>query len=284
MSINQSVAQLRAQGTAALAESPSPHLDSEVLLSYVLEKPREHLLAHPDASVGDDQARQFRTLIRQRSKYKPVAYLTHNKEFYNRPFYISECVHIPRPATEDLIDNIKTVINERFDGTIADIGTGSGCIAITLALEFPKAKIIASDISKDALKIAQHNAHDHGVDGRIAFLAGSLLEPLVDQIDIIAANLPYGWTQAVRSLGGKWTDDPETLAQPVIVYDGKTCGLGLIQELVRSLPKHLAANGHAFLEFDPRQAEKLSSLAKKSSYQHKMLKDTAGFERIIHIY
>lgn len=261
-----------------------PHLDSEVLLSYVIDKSREYILSHPNETVEEDKIKQFNDLVTRRVNHEPIAYLIQKKEFYGRNFYINENVHIPRPATEDLIDEIKQKIPNNFTGTIADIGTGSGIIAITLAFELPEAKIIATDVSDKALDIARQNASDLNVSNRITFLQGDLLSSLQNPVDIIAANLPYGWL-AIRSSSRSegWTQDKETLHQPKLVYDGGKDGLDLIKKLITQLPKYLTKNGQTFLEFDPRQSKLLKKILSKTSFDYNIIKDTENFDRILYL-
>ncbi|MBU2576068.1 peptide chain release factor N(5)-glutamine methyltransferase [Patescibacteria group bacterium] len=241
-------------------------LDSEIILAFILKKTREYLLTHPNHEISDKEESQFNAFMARRAKHEPVAYIINNKEFYTRDFYIDNRAHIPRPATEDMINAIKDKLPADFDGTIADIGTGSGCIAITLAHEFPNAKIIATDISQDALDVAQRNADTLEAAHRIKFVCGDLLEPFTEKADIIVANLPYGWKD-------NWTDDEEVFFQPKISYETSEHGLELINKLIADLPKHLAKKGQCFLEFDPREASKLSKAGE-------IIKDSAGLDRI----
>ena len=289
-----SIHTLLQSGNNKLQNLETPSLDVEVLLSFVLKKPREYLLAHGEDEVSPEQEQQFHALIAERAKHKPIAYLTKHKEFYGRDFYVDERVHIPRPATEDLIDYIKEKIPKNFSGTMADIGTGSGCIAITLALEFPNAKIIATDISEDALNVARQNALiyiseassrlAHKGQGfplsqprtRFAFCQGNLLEPIDKPVDIIISNPPYGWPEG-------WSNDPEVAEQPRVSYDGGADGLDIIKQLLNELPKHLAPSGQAFIKFDPRRKAEVVELLEQSPFSWKIKQDLAGWDRIVHL-
>ncbi|MEK7189175.1 MAG: HemK/PrmC family methyltransferase [Patescibacteria group bacterium] len=306
MTIGEALADARAK----LKRLETPDLDAEVLLAHVLKKPREFALTRPEQSLHDEQARAFDGLVARRAEREPVAYLIREKKFYGRRFYVDERVHIPKPSTEDLIDAIKRELPKQFDGVIADIGTGSGCIAVTLALEFPSARIIATDISDEALAVAEKNAEHHGrieaasppqatrpLMERIAFLIGSLGEPLHEPVDIIAANLPYGWRKG-------WTDDEEVVFQPEISYLGgadsdhpltpslikegesggrDALGLDAIAALMRQLHALLNKNGRAFLEFDPRQTERIKKLAAQCGVRCAIIKDLSGFDRVVRL-
>lgn len=278
-------------GSKQLQHLETLDLDVEVLLSHVLNKPREYILAHSEDEVSVEQEQRFNALITDRAQHKPIAYLTRHKEFYGRDFFVDERVHIPRPATEDLIDFIKKNVPSDFSGTMADIGTGSGCIAITLALEFPRAKIIATDISEEALNITKKNALKylsetnlwlaHKGKGfplsqpqiRFAIYQGDLLAALPEPVDIIVSNPPYGWLEG-------WSDDKETLEQPLISYESGIDGLDAIKQIISQLPRYLNKGGQAFIEFDPRQTEKIKKLAAQWGLSCAIIKDASGFDRI----
>ena len=262
----------------------TPSLDAEVILSYVLGKPREYILSHTEEPISDEKAKEFTTLIKKRARHVPVAYLVKNKEFYGRNFFIDERVHIPRPATEDLIDFIKEKITPDFSGAIADIGAGSGCIAVTLALQYPQASIIATDISSDALVVAASNAAKHQIEDRIIFGQGDLFAPLPKTMDIIVSNPPYGWFTS-RSIGEGgpdiWSADPEVPHQPKESYDGGKDGLDVIKRLIAEAPKYLTdKKGQLFFEFDPRQRQDLEKLLADTRFFYQIKKDLAGFDRI----
>ena len=206
-SVNNSVGQLlRVASTSLRKVSDAPQLDVERLLLKVLAQPESSWLqAHGDDTLTEAQASRFTALVKARASGKPLAYLLDEWHFYGRPFYISEQVLIPRPSTEALIDaalsKIEELIGRKTPGPIAlaDIGTGSGCIAVTLALEVrEKISIIATDISEEALAVATRNAQRHGVLDRIEFLHGTMLEPVAERkIDLIVSNPPYVPTKEV---------------------------------------------------------------------------------------
>ncbi len=184
----------------------SPTLDAEVLLASVLNLSRTKLLADLSKTINLVDGWRFKRLISQRKKGMPVAYLTRHKEFYGRKFLVNKHVLIPRPETELLIEKSLIVMHASLPinpatwnssrnssiKTIVDIGTGSGCIAITLTLELPSIKVIATDISAAALKVARYNSQLYKVTNRIAFKQSDLLTPLKNRsIDLLIANLPY---------------------------------------------------------------------------------------------
>lgn len=164
-------------------------LDADILLSHAIDKSKEYLYTYPEKNLTKKQTEKYNRLIKKRIKKIPVAYLTNHKEFFNLDFYVDKNVLIPRPLTESLVEEvIKEAKNKKIN--IADIGTGSGCIAIALKKHLPQATVYATDISIAALNVAKKNAKKHRV--KIKFFQGDLLAPLSNKkIDIIVANLPY---------------------------------------------------------------------------------------------
>lgn len=195
-----------------LAEAKIPRNEAEILLAHLVEKERSWLLAHHTEEIDATILNQFQKLVARRLAHEPIAYITGTKEFYGRTFMVTPDVLIPRPATEHLINAIdsflehteKNIIDadtqviiatKRLQNadptTIVDIGTGSGCIAITAALAHPSKKIIATDISVNALEVARQNAEAHQVE--IDFRVGNLLEPISDVSEpfLLVSNPPY---------------------------------------------------------------------------------------------
>ncbi|MDP2586905.1 MAG: HemK/PrmC family methyltransferase [Candidatus Komeilibacteria bacterium] len=220
----------------------SAQLDADILLAFVLNKSKEFLYTHPEVKLNWIQKIRFFYLISRRSKNWPIAYLTGQKEFYGRNFYVNKNVLIPRPLTEELI--AKALANIKPGDTICDLGTGSGCIIITIIKELQKQnydlsdfKFYAVDISPKALQVAKKNAYFHGVDQYIEFLQGDLLKPLQGlKIDLILANLPYLDTNDLNepsikkepklALVGTYDKFFQQVAQlnpqPIVIYEDKT--------------------------------------------------------------
>lgn len=146
-------------GTKSLHSSGTPLLDTEILLGFVLQKPKEYLLSHDEEILSKSQEKQFQGFLEERQRGKPIAYITHEKEFFGRSFYVDERVLIPRPETEEMVEDAIQFLKKHSEiTTIIDLGTGSGCIGITVALEFPEREVIGLDISSDALAVARKNA------------------------------------------------------------------------------------------------------------------------------
>ena len=180
------------QGQLSLGDvSDAPSLDAQWLLLHVLgKKEASWLQAHGDEELSDKEECEYRKLVKRRGAGEPLAYILGYWEFYGRRFLVNKDVMVPRPSTEGLIDAVLPRLQEGM--VVADIGTGSGCIIITLALELANFQFLATDISPAALIIARKNARIHGVLDRIEFLKGNMLEPLKDKkIDLIVSNPPY---------------------------------------------------------------------------------------------
>ncbi|MFA6306222.1 MAG: peptide chain release factor N(5)-glutamine methyltransferase [Patescibacteria group bacterium] len=261
-----------------------PHLEAEILLSAILKKPREFLLAHGEKKLSKKQINNYLKLLARRLKGEPVAYLTGHKEFYGLDFIVNKNVLIPRPETELMVDEALNILkHNQQHATLIDVGTGSGCVIITLA-KISKSKannFIGIDISAKALTIAKKNAYAHGAKN-IKFLHGNLLEPITkirNQKFIILANLPYGWkawknNSSADTIGLKF--EPE-----IALYTGKN-GLELYEELFKQI-KALQIAGYALCEFDPRQTVKMKQLIKRKLPRAncQIKKDLAGLNRLV---
>lgn len=252
--------------TKKLAEASidSARLDAELLLSAALYKPREYILAHGEEELSSDELQQVNKWLKRRIKREPVAYILGHKEFYGRDFMVSPSVLIPRPESETIIEMLKNLQPE----TTIDIGTGSGCLAISAKLEIPKSHVIATDISEDALQIARQNAN--GLNAEITFVVSDLLSGIKtinsDKPVTIVANLPY--------VDSSWQTSPETKFEPSVALFAEDDGLKLIKKLILQSKKKLRHGDNLLLEADPRQHERMTEYAKKHGFQ---LEKAEGF-------
>jgi release factor glutamine methyltransferase len=181
-------------GSKLINHSASPRLDVEVLLTKVLKISRSELIANTNKSISLFHLLLYFRLVFKRKLGYPVAYLTGHKEFYGREFFVTKHTLIPRPDTEILIAEALKIIQNNNINTIVDVGTGSGCIAVTLALETPQLKVYATDISRSALHTAQKNAKLYSLDSKVNFIHGDILNPILNILSpqtLIIANLPY---------------------------------------------------------------------------------------------
>lgn len=255
----------------------TPILDTEILLCFILKKPKEYLYSYSQKQISQTQKNKFKKLIARRAKSEPIAYITGYKEFYGLNFKVDKRVLIPRPETEIIIDEILKLNLKKI--TIADIGTGSGCIAITLAKLLPKDKIIATDVSKLALQLARQNAKTH--ETKIKFVQGNLLEPINNEkVDLIVANLPYGWEKwknntSIETKGLKF--------EPPSALFTKKNGLYLYDHFFNQISKLKKRPQFIIAEFDPRQTNDIKKLIIKylPSCNIQIKKDLAGHNRIV---
>ncbi len=249
---------LDATATRLSADSDTPHLDAEVLVAHILKQPRTWLLAHDDASLNPEQAETLESLIQRLERGEPLPYAIGRWEFFGLDFDLAPDVLIPRPETELLVEHATHWLQSSTKRrSIADIGTGSGCIAISIATHVPTAYILATDISSAALEVARHNALKHHVEHQIEFVECDILpKPSSDEshFDLICANLPYIPTQKLHTL-------PIYGREPTLALDGGNDGLDLFRRLLAVAPKHLAPGGRILLEIEATRGTTALSLA-----------------------
>lgn len=235
------------------AQKQIDRLDAELILAYVLLVQRTFLHAHPEYKLNKTEQAQADDLLERRKNHEPLAYLTGRKEFYGRTFKVTRDTLIPRPETEALIDAIKPLNPHK----ILDVGTGSGCIAITLALELPDSEVEAVDISENALQVARKNAES--LEANVNFYRSDLLQNTT-KYDLIVANLPY--------VDREWDWlSPELEFEPETALYADDGGLELIKLLIEQAKDHLNAGGHLVLEADLSQHQKISDFARDFSFK-----------------
>jgi|HigsolmetaAR202D_1030399.scaffolds.fasta_scaffold00543_15 protein-(glutamine-N5) methyltransferase, release factor-specific len=274
-----SVAELLKQATQQLsASSPSARLDAELLLCHVLGFSRARLLAEGQFRPSEAQVQAFQNLVERRLNLEPVAYLTGEKAFYDLDFYVDKRVLIPRPETELLVERALLQAKTRpAPVRIADIGTGSGAIAITLAVHLPDADVSAVDISPEALSVAQRNAERHNVQARLKLLLGDLTAPLSGSYDLIVSNPPYTILAEI--------DENVRRHEPHLALDGGEQGMEIYRRLLAELPPLLKPDGAILLEIGAWQAQMVSELA-HTHFPHAtvaVFQDLAGLDRVVEI-
>lgn len=259
------------------ADPATAALDADVLLAFVLGVGKEQLFAHPERALGDEAAARFAELVERRHAGEPVAYLRGFKEFYGQRFRVDRRVLIPRPETETLVEEARRFIAGRAV-RVVDVGTGSGAIACSIALHEPRAQVIATDVSADALAVAATNALTMGVGERVELRQGDLLGPVAEKVDVVCANLPYLRSDALADLRGERT----SLAfEPNVAVVAGADGLDLVRRCIADLPRVLAPGGAAFFECDPPQAAVIASLLEERGMRTRIARDLAGNERVV---
>ena len=235
-------------------------LESEVMVMNVMRMPRQDLFSHQEDGVNAQQERELAQIVERRLKREPLAYILAYKEFYGVNLLVNSDVLIPRPETETMVEHalfMALMGMETTELVIADVGTGTGAIAINLAIHLPAARIYAIDAADAVLDVASHNIRAHNVADRIKLAKGDLLEPLLEPVDLIVANLPYIPTSRIPTL------QPEIQWEPSAALDGGDDGLDLIRRLMSQAPDKLKENGIILLELDPEQVPAVEELSRQ---------------------
>lgn len=254
----------------------TPRLDAEVILAHVLQKDRVYLYANYELPVNSMEREQYRNLIKRRIAFEPTAYLTGCKEFMSLNFMVSPAVLIPRPDTELLVEKAIELGKQISRPRICDVGTGSGAIAVSLAHYLPDACVHASDLSSDALEIAQNNAQSIKVE--VHFHEGDLLAGLDEEepFDIITANLPYIPEDEYTLLAAEVKD-----YEPPIALKAKGDGLDLYRRLLPQALQMLKPGAYLLIEIAWNQRQKAAAMASEYFLDVEVLKDMAGHDRVL---
>jgi len=263
------------KGTQQLEKLEASRLESEVLLAKAMGVSRTYLFAHPEEALSNHARDRFMNMLKKRSDGEPVSYITGEKEFWSLRLSVSPAVLIPRPETELLVEVALDRIPKDAAWKIADIGTGSGAIALAIAHERPSCMVHASDISTDALEVAKSNAKQLGLD-RISFHHGSWLEPLSGNFDLIASNPPY-----VAS-GDDHLQRGDLRFEPLNALVSGPDGLEAIREICHSAKAHLSPGGWLVLEHGHDQASACEKILESAGFEFvETFRDLEGTNRVV---
>jgi len=271
--------------TCLAATSDTPALDASVLLAHIVDKPRSWILAHAELTLTPEQQNQLNELLARLENGEPFPYVLGHWEFFGLDFEVTLDVLIPRPETELLVEKAIAWIQQHPEKHhIADIGIGSGAIAVSLAVNLPHAQILATDISSKALQIAKRNATRHNVSGRIEFVECDILphpQPLSRWergVDFLCANLPYIPTETLHQL-------PIFNREPTLALDGGNDGFHLIRKLMQLAPQYLAPNAQLLFEIEATLGGQAITLAKHNFPRAKIHvhQDLTGRDRLLEI-
>ena len=265
--------------------SDTPALDASVLIAHVIHRPRTWVMAHPELSLTVEQQKELDNSLARLERGESFPYVLGHWEFFGLDFEVTPDVLIPRPETELLVEKAIAWLQESpVRRTIADVGTGSGAIAISIAVNVPDARVLATDISYKTLEVARKNAIKFGVINQIDFVQCDLLPPHIESLptelhfDLICANLPYIPTATLYKLAifGR---------EPTLALDGGTDGLDIIRRLLDIAPEWLAPNGMILLEIESTRGIQALNLAcdlfsEASIHLHQ---DLAGQDRLLEI-
>jgi release factor glutamine methyltransferase len=240
-------------------------LDSELVLSNLLKKQRENLIINSNQKVSENTILNFEKLITRRAKREPLAYILKNKEFWSKDFFVDRNTLIPRPETELLCEHITKIFKNK-NLYILDMGTGSGCIILSILTELKEAKGVGVDISRKAIDVAQKNANKLGLNKRVKFFNKSLDNIHGYKFDLIVSNPPYIKTSDIKNL----SDDVKRF-EPKIALDGGKDGLDVIKKVIYKSRTILKRLGWLALEIGQGQHYKVSQILKKQKFKEELL-------------
>jgi len=264
-------------------------VEAELLLGHILRMSKTQLYTEPEKALTSAETKHLRRLVQRRLDHEPTAYILGHCEFYGIEFCVDYHTFLPRPETELLVEKAvelaRCISHQGKQITIADVGTGCGAVAISLALALPQAKIYATDISASALQVAEINCRHHGVNSQVELLQGNLLEPLPQPVDMIVANLPYIKDCVFKDLS------PEIINfEPTIALAGGEDGLDKIQQILEQMPGKLSTHCGGcsacfLLEIGQGQGEMVTSLIKSYFPQAsiELISDLGGIERAVKV-
>ena len=259
-------------------------LEAEVLLRHALKYERAQFYASLNEHISAEHIQHIQhiqDLVDRRIDREPLAYITGQREFYGLDFLVSPNVLIPRQETELLVDAALAFAREHPVGVIAiaDIGTGSGAIAIAIGVNLPDSRVYATDCSADALEVANCNRRRHDIANRVSLHRGDLLAPIVQRVDLIVSNPPYIANHLLPGL------PPEVLREPQLALDGGDEGLEVIRRLLEQAPPKLKAGGQLILEISPEQLGQVCAMAQEQfpASDIKCINDLLGLARCVTI-
>ena len=263
-----------ASGHLQKHSSDSARLDAEVLLAQALGLRRLDLYLQFDRPLTEDELSRYRGLIAKRAHGDPVAYLVGHKEFMALDFEVTPAVLVPNPDTEVLVQRAVSIARQANGPLrVADVGTGSGCIAIAIAHYAPAVEVWASDVSREALEVASRNVARHSLHDRVHVACGDLLDPLPGQFDLVCANLPYV---------APGTELPaEVTAQPAGALYADQKGAALVLRLLEAAPARLKPGGRLLVEVSPAIVAAVTDAAARVFSNHETHCDLGGHERVI---
>lgn len=262
------------QGYFARSGVDAPRLTAELLLAHALGCDRVRLYLDFDKPLAEGELGTYRALVKRRAAGEPTAYLTGHKDFFGRAFKADPRALVPRPETELVVEAALAALPE--DGALLDLCTGSGCIAVTVALERPRARVVATDLSGEALGLARENAEALGA--RVELLQGDLYAPLPPDLrfDVIAANPPYVPSAEIPGLAR------ELSHEPALALDGGEEGLAVVRRLVLGAPGHLRPGGALVVEMHESHREALPRLCREAGLERaESRRDLAGLWRYL---
>lgn len=258
----------------------SAEIDARLLIQEFCDISKEDFVLRSDKTLSEQNMNDLTVGIEERAQGRPVSKILGRKEFFGRDFFVNEDVLDPRPETEHLIERVLDLTDKDQEFTFVDLGTGSGCIAITVACERPNARGLATDISEKALTVAKHNAQKHGIGAsRLAFAQGSWCAPLEDRYDFILSNPPYIESEVIQNLSKDVQNH-----DPILALDGGKLGINPYEEILQHGFSHLNPQGRMLFEIGKGQEKRIARLVEeRHATLEDVLPDLAGILRIVDI-
>ncbi len=256
----------------------NPELEASLLLSKTLDIATADIYSHPQREVPSEKIKEFKQLLNRRLKREPIAYILGEREFYSRSFIVTSDVLIPRPETETLVEEALNIIKTISRPIVVDVGTGSGCIAVTIGCECENARMFATDISFEALFIAETNSERHNIAKRISFICANFLSCFKEEsVDIVVSNPPY----VSHSDFFRLESDVKDFEPKVSLFGGED-GLTCIKKIVYQAGKILKNGGRCIVEVGASQSEIVSEIFKGVGFKKvSTVKDLTGIERVV---
>ena len=271
----------RSRKRLELASIPDAGIEAQVLLRNALGLDRATFHASPERELSDKDAEAFECAVERRVGGEPLPYITGHREFYGLDFVVTPDVLVPRQETEFLVEAVLGYARSRAGDedslTIADIGTGSGAIAVALGRHLPNATVYATDVSREALQVADENVRKHGLKGRVRLRHGDLFEALEGPVDVVASNPPYLSDDEAVEL------PPDVQREPLLALVAGPDGMDVLHRLIVGAREYVKPGGLLVVEIDPRRLEEVEGLVGKTfaGGEIAVVKDHAGLQRVV---
>ena len=266
-------------GLATLRKNkvPNAQLDAEILLSSSIKRNKKHIILNPKELLNLEQVNKFKSLIERRKKGEPVAYLINRKEFWRDEFYVDKDVLIPRPDTELIVEQVLKIYSKKSQIQILDIGTGSGCILLSILKERPNFYGTGIDISKKSINVSKFNAKQLNLFNRVKFFHSSVDNFKIGKYDLIVSNPPY-----IELLSLKYLEKDVINFEPKLALDGGFDGFSKIRKVINKAKNLIKKNGKFILEIGFNQKNRVKEILKKDGfYINKSIKDYGNNDRCI---
>jgi len=256
---------------------PNPQLDCEILLSNSIKRDKKHIILNPKELLGSEQLKKFKSLIDRRKKGEPIAYLINKKEFWKDEFFVNKDVLIPRPDTELIIEQVLKIYSKESRLQVLDIGTGSGCILLSILKERLNFYGTGIDISKKSINVSKYNAKQLNLMNRVKFFNSSVDNFKIGKYDLIVSNPPY-----IESLNLKYLEKDVVNFEPKLALSGGFDGFSKIRKVISKASVLIKKNGKFDLEIGFNQKNEVKEILKKEGfYVNKTLKDYGNNDRCI---